>query len=93
MEEEFVDVDVDTLDTNHHDDDDDESTTNFSYIIRRRQNQCKEFSHYKPSDQYKKTKTQISRTRGQEYTMLNEDSIRKEVVGDAFLKKYSRVRD
>ena len=78
MEEESVGADTDAED----------NTENFAYNVRRRKNQCKRFSHYKPSDQYRKKKTKYTENKG-----LEKDSIRKEVVGDDFLFLKISYRD
>ena len=67
------------------DDDADDNTENFLNNIRRRENQHKTFSHYKPSDQYGKMKTKNIRMKGPEDVMIKDESIRKQVVSDCVL--------
>ena len=64
------------------DDDDDENNENFLNNLRRRQNQCKVFTHYKPSDQYYRKRKNI-KLDGLEDVLGKEDSIRKQVVSDS----------
>jgi hypothetical protein len=68
MEDESVDADFDSKYT--------------SCTVKRHQNQCKRFSHYKPIDQLRKRKTKNTKIKIQEYQFRSKDSIRKEVVSD-----------
>ena len=61
------------------DGDDDDETNYYSNNVRRKENQCKGFSHYRPSN-HRKRRTQNMRKNNLEDGLEREDSIRKQVV-------------